>query len=110
MSTPDFSELAPLMEEWALETSEARMEKRLTSKLEALKAFHDAVAPRAGEIIEFLDQYALDEIPEEHHKLIDLLFMAVEVDDPVNKWNAVVQPASHDPRDWRIKTSFTDFR
>ncbi|MEQ8165046.1 MAG: hypothetical protein RIC93_03090 [Alphaproteobacteria bacterium] len=107
---PDFSDLAPFVEEWGLPTTEDRMRKRLNSTFEELESFHAAMMPRLEEIIQFLNQYRLDEIPARYEKLANAALAMCEVDDPVSKWRTVTLPEAGDPRRFISKRSFYDNR
>ena len=100
---PDFQHLADYIESWGLPTREARLEKRLTSTLDELKDFYEAVSPHLGDISGFLNQWPLDEIPAEHRGLADTALMMCEVDNPVNKWRSPTLDDGVDPRRLEVK-------
>jgi hypothetical protein len=66
---PELKHLAHHVKEWGLPTFEARVRKRVDSSIEELSEFHSAMLPHLEKIIEFLNQWRLDEIPEEYHPL-----------------------------------------
>lgn len=105
---PNLKELKPFIGEWGLPTLSRRIEKRLNSSIEELKAFHDAIVPRLEEIIDYLNQFPLDAIPEEDKPLSYATLAALEVENPVNKWNSATLEDAVDPRRFRIKTDFYD--
>lgn len=89
MSTParpDLTGLEGFIATWALPTTELRLERRLASSIEALRAFHDALVPRLPEIIEYLNQFPLDGWSEADRKLAWAALALCEVDNAVNKW------------------------
>ena len=100
---PDFHYLADYIESWGLPTREARLEKRLASTLDELKDFYEAVSPHLGDIIVFLNQWPLDEIPTEHRGLADAALMMCEVDSPVNKWRSPTLDDGVDPTRLQVK-------
>lgn len=110
MTTPDFSDLRPYVEAWGLATSAERLNKRCNSSQGELKAFYDAVAPRLQNIIDFLNQFPLRDIPQEHQGLARTALAALEVSGPVNSWGAPLLELAHDPREWRTKTHYSDYR
>jgi hypothetical protein len=65
--------------EWALPTSVDRNRKRLASSMEEITAFYDAMVPRAEEILSYLDQYSLDEMPQDARRLLCLALSLAEV-------------------------------
>jgi hypothetical protein len=107
---PEFDDLAEWIDTWGLETAEQRLAKRMSSSLGELRAFHDAIVPRLEEIIEFLNLFPLDGIPAEHHRLALTALAVCEVDDAVNLWKTPVLDLASDPRTWRTKDSFFDYR
>ena len=56
----EFSELSPLVAEWALPTERERAVKRVETEIGRLKAFHDAVFPRIHDIIRYFNQLPND--------------------------------------------------
>ena len=110
MYTPDFGDLDKYINDWALRTDEERLNKRMTSTLAELQEFHAAVNPRLEEIVEFLNQFQVDQLPEEYQYLANFAFMAIEVDDPVTMWKVPKLDLAQDPRTWVNKKNFYDNR
>lgn len=104
----DFSELEPLLHEWGLPTTRDRVVKRMNSSFEELEAFHAAMSPRLEEIIQFLNQFPLDAIPEEHRPLAWTALAMCEVDDAVSKWGAPTSPGACSPLRFSPKKNFND--
>lgn len=102
---PDFQTLEPFVQEWGLPTREARLEKRLTTTIEDLRAFYEAMTPHLQGVIAFLDQWPLDKIPEEHRRLADTALMLCEIDNPVNKWRSNTLSDGVDPRRLEVKAN-----
>ncbi len=102
---PDFRHLKDYIETWGLPTREARLEKRLTSSFQELKDFYEAVGPHLDEIIAFLNQWPLDEIPPEHRSLADTALMLCEADNPVTKWRSTTLTSGVDPRRLEVKAN-----
>jgi len=107
---PDFSELTPFIEIWGLESAHARLDRRSTASMDELVAFHRAIVPRLAEIIDFLNQFPLDEIPDEHKPLAYAALAICEVDDPIHLWKAPNLDLFSDPRLWRVKESYYDYQ
>lgn len=74
-----FEDLEALTGAWALLTQNERSKKRRSSSMEEVRAFYDAVLPRTEAIIEYLNQFSLDRIPEEARPLLHLAFSLAEV-------------------------------
>jgi hypothetical protein len=81
-----FSELAPLVPEWALATERERAVKRVETEIGRLKAFHDAVYPRIHDIIRYFN--ALPNDPEalapDAKRLYHLAEMFMEAAAPID--------------------------
>jgi hypothetical protein len=79
-SLPDqFKELEPFLEAWALPTRAERHRKRLSSTMQEIQSFYDAILPRMEKIISCLNQYPLDAMPEEARNLYYLALSLAEV-------------------------------
>ena len=82
---PDgFADLEPFVADWAKATRAERYETRLSKSIDELVEFYDAIAPRAEEAIEYLDGIALDELPEDAARLLQLLYSMILVSYAVN--------------------------
>jgi len=104
----EFRELDAIVAEWGLPTMQQRIEKRLNSSMQELRQFHDSMLPHLEKIIEFLNQFPVDAIPEQYKPLANAALAMCEVDDPVNKWRSVLLEEALDPRRFTIKSSFYD--
>lgn len=105
---PGLEDIAPYVKEWGLSTFEARVRKRVDSSIEELSAFHSAMLPHLERIIEFLNRWPLDEIPEEYHPLGCAVLTMCEIDNPVTRWKAPVLRHAQDPRSILFKGDFYD--
>ena len=85
---PDFSDLDPYLMLWGLPASAERVAKRVRSSMAELRAFHDAMTPRLEEIIGYLNQFPVHEIPEVDRPLANAALAMCEVDNAVSKWKA----------------------
>jgi hypothetical protein len=81
----DFADLEPFAG-WALPTERERYGKRLASTMDELQAFYDAAFPRLDEAMAYLDQFALDALPDEARNLLWVLSSLVTVSFPVEVW------------------------
>ena len=74
-----FENLAPFVD-WALEPERARTAKKVGSSMEEIGAFYDALMPRLGEIIAYLDSVpGGDERPAPAHRLYLMSLSLVEI-------------------------------
>jgi len=83
---PEFSDLEPWAEAWCLDSEPERYARRLSSTMDEIQAFYDAVFPRAGEAIQYLEKFPLDDLPEDAHRLLKLLYSLILVSFPVEIW------------------------
>jgi len=83
---PEFSDLEPLVAEWCLDSEPERYAKRLSSTMDELQAFYDAIYPRAEAAIQYLDKFPLDELPEDAHRLLKLLYSLILMSFAVEVW------------------------
>lgn len=109
MNTPDFSDLQEFMDEWGYADAHQRLNKRSNAEFSDIKKFYDAVVLRLEEIIEFLNRFPVDDIPEEFKPLAYMVLAACEVDDPVNIWHSSELTHQSNAKDWRVKKSYYDF-
>ena len=76
---PDaFEELVPFVD-WALEPERARTEKKQAASMEEIRAFYDAMIPRIGEVLAYLEDNVGDDMPAEAHRLYLMSLSLVEV-------------------------------
>ena len=80
-----FEDLAP-WSDWVLHGEKARYEKRVSSSMEELQAFYDAVFPRLADACVYLEQYPLDELSDEGINLLWLMCSLITVSFPVECW------------------------
>jgi hypothetical protein len=87
MLPTDFADLEPFAETWCLATEPERYEQRLSSTMDEMIAFYDAVTPRAEAAMAYLDRYPLADLPEDATNLLRLLYSMVMVSFPVEAWH-----------------------
>jgi hypothetical protein len=83
---PAFSDLEPFVEDWCLDSEPERYAKRLSSTMDEIQAFYDAIFPRAEEAICYLEKFPLDGLPEDAFRLLKLLYSLILVSFPVEIW------------------------
>ena len=80
-----FEDLLPFVDKWAKDTIEARMTVRAESTMEDIRQFYEAILLRADEAMMLIDQYPLNDLPDDVACLCKLVLalgpcaMAVEV-------------------------------
>ncbi len=86
MLPAEFSDLEPFVREWCLDSEPQRYAKRLASSMDEIQAFYDAVFPRAEAAMQYLDPLPLDDLPEDAHRLLKLLYSLILASFPVEIW------------------------
>jgi len=84
---PDaFADLEPFAAVWCLPTEPERYATRLATPMTDIVEFYDAVTPRAEAAMTFLEQFPLDELPDDATNLLHLLYSMIMVSFPVEAW------------------------
>ena len=89
----DFVDLEPFAE-WAIPTERARYDKRVASTMNELQAFYDAAFPRMEDALMHLEQYSMDDLPEDAKRLLWLYCALVTVSFPIEVWSQPRVPDS----------------
>lgn len=92
---PDFSEIAAFLPVWGLPTSPERVAQRARSSMEEVRCFHEAMLPRLEEVIDYLNQFAIGDIPPEDLPLAYAALAMCEIDNPV-RWREVHLSSGYD--------------
>lgn len=82
----EFADLEPFAGTWCLPTEHERYSTRLASTMEEMQAFYDAVVPRAGDCMAYLEAVPFDALPEDATNLLHLLYSMIQVSFPVEVW------------------------
>ena len=69
--------------DWSLPTEAARLDKRLSSTMDEIRAFYDAFLPRATEVLTYLNDYPLADMPAAEQQLFRLTLSFVEAANAV---------------------------
>jgi len=77
----DLERFAP----WMLETERERNAKRFASSMDEIRDFYEAVKPRMDAVVAYLDQFPLDELPDDARRLLLLGLSLMEV-SPAVEW------------------------
>ena len=92
----EFADLEKFIE-WALPTSTQRNRKRLSSSMEDIQRFYDAIQPRIESVLAYLDDFALNEMPADARRLMQLALALAEVSDAVELFHAPGVTGGCDP-------------
>jgi hypothetical protein len=84
---PEFSQLEPLVAEWAIEDGHQRYVKRVNSSMDEINAFYNEVFPFAEEAVAYIDKFDYAEpLPEDVANLRNLLYSLITVSLAVELW------------------------
>jgi|HubBroStandDraft_6_1064221.scaffolds.fasta_scaffold79920_2 hypothetical protein len=64
---------------WSAPSERERNRKRLSSEMTEIQEFYDTLLPRMDDIIGYLNQFPVDQIPEDGARLLRLTFSLAEV-------------------------------
>ena len=71
---------------WCLETEQERYTKRLQTAMPELLELYDAAFQRLRDIMEHLDEFPLDDLPERERNLLHFAFSLIQVSLAVDMW------------------------
>jgi len=86
MLPAEFADLEPWVAEWCLDSEPERYAKRLSSSMDEIQAFYDAVYPRAEAAMTYLEKFPLDDLPEDAWRLLKLLYSLILMSFAVEIW------------------------
>ena len=87
-----FAELERFTDKWDLPDTNSRYRARLSSSLDELRDFHDAVLPRGKEIITYLDGKRFSQYSQGDLSLARLMFALAIVAQAVEIYKSVAVP------------------
>jgi len=80
-----FKDLEPFAH-WARATEPERMAARETGTIEELQVFYDAMLRRIPAIVEYLNQFPLDRMPDDARRLLNMALALNEVSIAVERY------------------------
>jgi hypothetical protein len=87
MLPEQFAELEPFAEQWCLATEPERWDARVSSSMEEMQAFYDAIFPHVTEAIAYCDKFPLDQMPDDAVNLLRLVYSFIVVSFAVELWH-----------------------
>ena len=94
MLPAEFADLEPFAAKWCLATEPERHAMRLSTAMDEIHAFYDAVVPRAAAAIDYCDRFPLAAMPPSVVNLMRLLYSFINVSFPVEVWGQPRVPDS----------------
>jgi hypothetical protein len=92
MLPSEFAELEPFAAKWCLATEPERWAERMSSSMDEMQAFYDAILPRVGDALAYCDKFPLDDMPDDAVNLLRLVYSFVIVSFPVELWRQPYVP------------------
>ena len=71
---------------WSLETEGERSDHRQASAMEDITAFYEAMLARMDEVLPYLEQFSLEELPDDAKRLFYLTLSLAEVAPAVEQF------------------------
>ena len=94
---PAFAELEPFID-WSLATESERLQKRLDSSMDEIRAFYSAMLGRIEEMLEYLNGFPLDQLNEPEQRLMNMTLSLAEIWVAVELYNQPDHPFGFDMR------------
>jgi hypothetical protein len=103
-----FKRLTPLVADWVLADSRARLEKRLTTPPAEIRAFYDQMLSLAPKALAYLAQRQLGELDAAEERLLKLLLSLAEMGPAVEWYGTGEYPDGFDARRFRLIEQMPD--
>jgi hypothetical protein len=97
-----FADLERFIDDWALPTQADRHRRRLSSSMDSLREFYNAMVARMDEIIEYLNQCAVENQPEDARRLFLLTMSLAEIAMAVELFKQPAVVDGFDPRRFKV--------
>jgi hypothetical protein len=94
MLPTEFADLEPFAATWCVASEPDRLARRMSSSMEEMHAFYDAVTPRAEQAMAYLEQFPLHDLSEQATNLLHLLYSMIQASFPVECWGQPNVPDS----------------
>src|SRR5579862_5376900 len=95
MLPTEFAELERFADTWCSATERERWATRMSSSIDQMQVFYDAILPRVAEAIAYCDTFPFDDLPDRAVNLLRMIYSFVIVSFPVELWR---QPSPPDTR------------
>ena len=98
-----FSDLEKFCPRWILRTENERYIERIRAPYDDLVELYEEMSPRLSAIIEHLNKFPLEEMPESEANLMYLTFSLMEASHAVELWKRSDLPEAFQPERLVIK-------
>jgi hypothetical protein len=97
-SLPDgFGDLEALARDWALSTERERSLQRNRASIAEIQRFYDAMLARIDAVMEHLNRFSMDDLPEAERRLLDLALSLAEVAPAIEFYKQPAVIDGYDP-------------
>ena len=103
-----FKSLQPLVADWVLPDSRARLEKRLTTPAPLIREFYDTMLAKAPEALAYLRERQLGELDAAEERLLKLLLSLAEMGPAVEWYGTGEYPDGFDARRFKLIEQIPD--
>ena len=103
----DFESLEPFVDHWAKESAQERLSARCDLDMEDIRAFYDAVTDRAEDALNYLEQFPLDDMPDDARRLLTLILAMAQAHIAVEIHGQPRAPDTPWPNTIRIQRGLT---
>ncbi|WP_327753236.1 hypothetical protein VVT58_24035 (plasmid) [Sphingobium sp. SJ10-10] len=100
---PEFSDLEVFCSKWLLATEQERYITRIRAPYAELVEMYERMTPRLPAIIEHLNNFPLEDMPQRETSLMHLTFSLMEVAHAVELWKQPDLPEAFEPERLVIK-------
>ena len=97
-----FEDLQKYVPDWTLEKEAQRNGKRLSCEMPALQDYYDNLLPRMDGMVEHLNKFPLDAMPESETALLQLALMFMEVSPAIELFHQPDVPDSFEASRFEI--------
>ena len=88
----EFADLEPFAAKWCLASEPERWDERMSSSMEEMQAFYDAILPRVPEALAYCDRFPLEDLQDDALHLLQLVHSFVIVSFAVELWHQPTVP------------------
>jgi hypothetical protein len=106
---PAFKELERFRAYWDVRTSNERWARRSEASMEDIVDFYDTIFPIADDVLAYVEQYPLDDLPEDAASLLRLLLAMTQAAMAVEVHGQPRVPHSPYPHDIRLTSGMAPF-
>lgn len=109
LSNQAMAAIAPFLDTWGLPSAAQRVAKRTASSMDEITTFYEAMLPWMEELLNYLNQFPLDDLPAEALPIAYAALAMCEVDNPI-RWKETELSSGFAVSKMIEKTSFYDNR